>query len=34
MYIALSEAPDAPIVTGDAPLAKAPGHRASIELMK
>ena len=31
MYIALAEALDAPVVTCDAPLAKAPGHRARIE---
>ena len=34
MYIALGEALDAPIVTCDAPLAKAPGHRAHIEVIK
>ena len=34
MYIALGEALDAPIVTCDAPLAKAPGHRARIEVIK
>ena len=33
MYIALGEALDAPIVTCDAPLAKAPGHRAHIEVI-
>jgi predicted nucleic acid-binding protein len=33
MYVALAEALDAPIVTCDAPLAKAPGHRARIELI-
>jgi predicted nucleic acid-binding protein len=32
MYVALAEALDAPIVTCDAPLAKAPGHRAHIEV--
>lgn len=31
MYIALAEALDATVVTCDAPLAKAPGHRAPIE---
>lgn len=31
MYVALAEALDAPVVTCDAPLAKAPGHRARIE---
>ena len=31
MYIALAEAIQAPIVTCDHPLAKAPGHRARIE---
>ena len=30
VYIALAEAIDAPIVTCDAPLANAPGHRARI----
>ena len=34
MYIALGEALDAPIVTCDAPLAKAPGHRAHIEVIE
>ena len=33
MYLALAEALDAPIVTCDRPLAKAPGHRASIEVI-
>jgi predicted nucleic acid-binding protein len=33
VYIALAEAIDAPIVTCDGPLAKAPGHRAKIELI-
>jgi predicted nucleic acid-binding protein len=33
MYVALAEALDAPIVTCDAPLARAPGHRARIELI-
>ncbi len=34
MYVALAEALDAPIVTCDAPLAKAPGHRARIEAIE
>jgi predicted nucleic acid-binding protein len=34
MYVALAEALDAPVVTCDAPLAKAPGHRARIEAME
>ncbi len=34
MYVALAEALDAPIVTCDAPLAKAPGHRADIEVIE
>jgi predicted nucleic acid-binding protein len=33
MYVALAEAIGAPIVTCDGPLAKAPGHRAKIELI-
>jgi predicted nucleic acid-binding protein len=33
MYVALAEALDAPIVTCDAPLANAPGHRARLELI-
>jgi len=33
MYIALAEALDAPIVTCDAPLGKAPGRRARIEVV-
>jgi predicted nucleic acid-binding protein len=33
MYVALAEALDAPIVTCDAPLARAPGHGARIELI-
>jgi predicted nucleic acid-binding protein len=33
MYVALAEALGAPIVTCDAPLAKAPGHRARIEVI-
>jgi predicted nucleic acid-binding protein len=34
MYIALAEALDASIVTCDAPLARAPGHRARIEVIE
>ena len=33
MYVALAEAIDAGIVTCDSPLAKAPGHRARIEVV-
>jgi predicted nucleic acid-binding protein len=33
VYVALAEALDAPIVTCDAPLGKAPGHRAKVELI-
>jgi len=33
MYIAMAEAHDAPIVTCDAPLATAPGHRAHIAVI-
>jgi predicted nucleic acid-binding protein len=33
MYVALAEAIQAPIVTCDGPLAKAPGHRARIEVI-
>jgi predicted nucleic acid-binding protein len=33
MYIALAEALDAPIVTCDASLGRAPGHRAHIEVI-
>ena len=33
MYVALAEAIDASIVTCDAALSKAPGHRATIELI-
>jgi predicted nucleic acid-binding protein len=33
MYVALAEAIDAPFVTCDAHLAKAPGHGATIELI-
>ena len=31
MYVVLAEALDATVVTCDAPLARAPGHRARIE---
>jgi len=34
MYVALPEALDAPIVTCDTPLAKAPGHRVHIEVIE
>jgi predicted nucleic acid-binding protein len=33
MYVVLAEAIEAPIATCDSPLAKAPGHRARIELI-
>ena len=33
MYVALAEALDAPMVTCDTPLARAPGHRAHIEVI-
>ena len=33
VYIALAEALDAPLITCDGPLAKAPGHRARIEVI-
>lgn len=33
MYVVLAEAMDAPVVTCDGPLAKAPGHRARIEVV-
>jgi predicted nucleic acid-binding protein len=33
VYVALAEALEAPIVTCDARLAKAPGHRARIEVI-
>ncbi len=33
-YVVLAEALDAPIVTCDTPLAKAPGHSAQIELIE
>jgi hypothetical protein len=32
--VALAEALDAPVVTCDTPLAKAPGHRARIEAIE
>jgi len=34
MYVALAEALNGPIVTCDRPLAKAPGHRAHIEVIR
>lgn len=34
MYVALAEALDATVVTCDAPLAKAPGHRARIDVIE
>ena len=34
MYVALAEALDAPLVTCDVPLTKAPGHRAHIEVIE
>ena len=34
MYVALAEALDAPVVTCDAPLARAPGLRAHIEVVE
>jgi predicted nucleic acid-binding protein len=33
VYVALAEALEAPMVTCDAPLATAPGHRARIEVI-
>ncbi len=33
IYVALAEAPDAPLVTRDQRLAAAPGHQARIELV-
>jgi predicted nucleic acid-binding protein len=33
MYVALAEAIRAPIVTCDTPLARAPGHRAQVEVV-
>ena len=34
VYVVLAEALDAPLVTCDAPLARATGHRARIELIE
>ncbi len=34
IYVALAEAIGAPVVTCDGPLAKAPGHRARIEVIE
>ena len=34
MYVALAEALDAPVVTCDVALARAPGHTASIEAIE
>ena len=34
MYVALAEAIDAPLVTGDVKLASAPGHMAQIEVVR
>jgi hypothetical protein len=33
VYVALAAALEAPIVTYDAPVAMAPGHRARIEVI-
>jgi predicted nucleic acid-binding protein len=33
MYVALAEAVGAPTITCDSPLAKAPAHRARIEVI-
>ena len=33
MYVALAEAIEAPIITCDKPLARAPGHRARVEVI-
>lgn len=33
VYVSLAEALDAPLVTCDEPLARAPGHRARIEVI-
>ena len=33
-YIALAEALDAPLITRDAALARAPGHRARVEIIR
>jgi predicted nucleic acid-binding protein len=32
-YLALAEALPAPLVTSDAALARAPGHRARVEVL-
>ena len=34
MYVALAEAIEAPLVTCDGPLAKAPGHAARVEVIR
>jgi predicted nucleic acid-binding protein len=34
MYVALAEALGAAVVTCDAPLAAAPGHHATIEIVE
>ena len=34
MYVALAEGLEAPVVTCDSPLAKAPGHRARVEVLE
>jgi predicted nucleic acid-binding protein len=34
VYVALAEALEAPLVTCDAPLSKAPGHKAEIEVIQ
>lgn len=34
MYLALAEAIDAPLVTCDGPLAKTPGHRARVDVIR
>ena len=34
MYVTLAEALDAPLVTCDTPLAKAPSHRAHVEVIE
>jgi predicted nucleic acid-binding protein len=33
MYVALAEVIEAPIITCDSPLAKAPGHRVRVEVV-
>jgi predicted nucleic acid-binding protein len=33
-YVALAEALDAPLITRDAALAKVPGHRARVEVLR